>query len=249
MVLVTGSSRGIGRSIAEGFLQEGATVVLNARGAEALDRTCGELRERWGGDRVSALRGDVADEAQMGNVVKSVREQFGHLDVLVCNAGGGRSVPPLEEDASEWERLLRANLLSAAIGIKTAAPLLANRAGAIVVISSIAGIEALGAPATYTAAKAALNAYVKSVSGALALQQTRINAICPGNILFDDSVWQRKMREDPQGTTAMLERDVPMRRFGTPEEVAAAALFLSSPRASFITGACVVVDGGQTRSW
>jgi 3-oxoacyl-[acyl-carrier protein] reductase len=249
IALVTGSSRGIGRGIAEGFLREGATVVLNARGEDALRETAAELSQTWGAERVSSIAGDVADPTQMTAIADEIHRNAGQLDILVCNAGGGRSVPPLQEDLDEWDRVLRSNLLAAANAIKTCAALLADHAGAITVISSIAGVEALGAPATYTTAKAALNAYVKSVTRALAAQGTRINTVCPGNILFEGSVWDRRMADDPESTSAMLNREVAQHRFGTPEEIANAVLFLSSSAAAFVTGANLIVDGGQTRSW
>ena len=249
IVLVTGSSRGIGRGIAEGFLREGAIVVLNARGEDSLKATADELVSAWGDGRVSWAAGDVADEAQMAAVVDRISATHGGLDVLVCNAGGGASQPSLQEDLAGWERVLRSNLLTASSAIRACAPLLTGRGGSIVVISSIAGVEALGAPASYSAAKAALNAYVKSVTHTLAGQGTRVNVVCPGNIMFEGSVWDRRMADDPQGTSAMLEREVAQSRFGTPEEIAAAVLFLSSSAAAFVTGASLVVDGGQTRSW
>ena len=122
-------------------------------------------------------------------------------------------------------------------------PLLAKAKGSIVCISSIAGLEALGAPATYSAAKAALNAYVRSVARPLARAGVRINAVAPGN--FESETWSRK---DPAAVQAMLEREVALKRLGKPREIADFVVFLASPRAAFATGAVFVVDGGQTRA-
>ena len=126
---------------------------------------------------------------------------------------------------------------------------LAFSAGAIVCISSICGQETvLGAPVTYSAAKAALNAYVRGIARPLGKEGVRINAIAPGNILFEGSVWQRKLAEDAQAVDQMLARDVALGRLGTSQDVASLALWLASPAASFCTGGLFVADGGQVRS-
>ncbi len=249
VVLVTGSSRGIGRGIVEGFQREGSTVIVTGREAASLDKTYEELAASWGEEHVYSFQGDLTDEQTMNELVQTVETRFSRLDVLVCNIGSGRSVPPLSEDQTEWDRVLRINLLSASAAVNACVPLMEKTGGAIVLTSSITGLEALGAPATYSAAKAALNSYSKNLSRPLAAKRIRINVVCPGNIMFQGSVWDRRMAEDREGTVAMLDRDVPLSRFGLPEEIADAVVFLASERASFITGACLVVDGGQTRSF
>jgi len=120
--------------------------------------------------------------------------------------------------------------------------------GAIVCISSICGIETLGAPVAYSAAKAGLNAYVSGMARPLAARNIRINAVAPGNILFPGGGWESKLQEDRAAVEAMLKREVAMGRFGKPEEIADAVLFLASCKASFITGTVLVADGGQIRS-
>ena len=118
----------------------------------------------------------------------------------------------------------------------------------ILCISSICGLAALGAPVTYSAAKAALNATVRGLARPLAAEGIRINALAPGNILFEGGTWARKLAEAPEAVAAMLARDVPLQRLGTVEEIADIAAFLASPKASFITGTVVVADGGQLRA-
>jgi len=249
IVLVTGSSRGIGRGIVEGFLREGSTIIVTGREAASLERAHKDLAAIWGDQRIYPFQGDLTDEQTMNDLVQTIEARFSRLDVLVCNIGSGRSVPPLDEDEAEWDRVLGINLLSTSTAIRACVPLMEKTGGAIALTSSIAGLEALGAPATYSAAKAALNSYSKNLSRPLAAKRIRINVVCPGNIMFNDSVWDRRVAEDREGTLAMLDRDVPLSRFGRLEEIADAVVFLASERASFITGACLVVDGGQTRSF
>jgi 3-oxoacyl-[acyl-carrier protein] reductase len=142
------------------------------------------------------------------------------------------------------------NLFAATNMMEAARPLMARGSSdrAIVCISSIAGMAALGAPVTYYAAKAALNATVRGLARPLALEGIRINAVAPGNILSPDGTWARKIAENKQAVDDMLQREVALRRLGTPEEIADVVAFLASPRAAFITGSVMVADGGQLRS-
>lgn len=244
-VLVTGSSRGIGRAIAEAFLAEGAQVAFNGRDADALAHVAAAQTV---GQSV-AIGGDVSNPDQARDVVVRVLRAFGKLDVLVCNVGSGRSVPPGAESHAEWQRVFALNLWSATNMVEAGRQALASSAGAIVCISSICGQEMVpGAPVTYSAAKAALNAYVRGIARPLGREGVRINAIAPGNVLFEGSVWQRKLDEDAQAVGQMLARDVALERLGTPQDVASLALWLASPVASFCTGGLFVADGGQVRN-
>ncbi|UPK13868.1 SDR family oxidoreductase [Bradyrhizobium sp. 155] len=245
VALVTGASRGIGLAIATTLAAEGAKVALAARGADALNAA----REAIGG-RNSIHVADVTDPAAATGLVQDVEKQWGRLDILVCNVGSGASVPPGQETAAEWSRVMDLNLFATTNMIEAARPLMARGSGdrAIVCISSIAGMAALGAPVAYYAAKAALNATVRGLARPLALEGIRINAVAPGNILSPDGTWARKIAENKQAVDDMLQREVALRRLGTPEEIAGVVAFLASPRAAFMTGSVMVADGGQLRS-
>lgn len=242
--LITGSSRGIGRAIAEAFHREGCNVMLNARAEAPLQRAAGTL-----GGRTGFFACDVTDARACAALVAATLDKFATIDVLVCNVGSGASVRPGEESSAEWQRMLAINLASCTNMVEAAqAPLIASR-GAVVCISSICGVETVpGAPVIYSAAKAALNAYVRGLARPLGAASVRINAIAPGNIAFEGSVWADKLAADPAGVEVMLKRDVALGRLGRPDEIADLALFLASPRAAFTTGSVYVADGGQVRS-
>eukprot|EP01037_Dinobryon_pediforme_P015717 gene15717-15870_t len=244
IALVGGASRGIGLGIARSLLKEGCQVILVARDAATLDATVAGL-----GEKAIAMSADLSIADDCARLAEAVRNQFGALDLLVTNVGSGKSVPPAQETVLEWGRMLEINLLTAVRLIEAMRPLMAGRAdNAIVCISSICAREALGAPVAYSAAKAALEAMVVNLSRPLAAEGLRINAIAPGNILFEGGVWDRKLTDDPEGVRQMLDASVPQRRLGSTTDIGDAAAFLLSPRAGFITGTTLVVDGGQTRT-
>ena len=173
---------------------------------------------------------------------------FGKLDILVCNVGNGRSVPPGKETPEEWQRIFELNLWSAINVIQASRKALEETSGVIVCISSICGNEVIPcAPLTYSVAKAALNAYIRGIARPLGQDGIRINAISPGNILFGGSVWEKKIIDDAAAVDQMLVSDVALAKMGTPQDIANLALWLSSPAASFCTGSIYVLDGGQVR--
>jgi NAD(P)-dependent dehydrogenase (short-subunit alcohol dehydrogenase family) len=244
-VLVTGSSRGIGRSIGEAFLKEGASVAFNGRNNADLKSTVTSQNCI----NAIAIAGDVSKQEQANSVVQLTLEAFGKLDILICNVGNGQSVPPGLETENEWKRVFENNLWSSTNMVEASKSALSKTKGVIVLISSICGQEVVnGAPLTYSAAKAALNSYVRGIARPLGANEIRINAIAPGNILFNGSIWQKKIMEDEASVKKMLDRQIALKKFGSPEDIANLTLFISSKLASYITGSIFVVDGGQVHN-
>jgi NAD(P)-dependent dehydrogenase (short-subunit alcohol dehydrogenase family) len=218
-------------------------VALNGRTATDLTAAAASL------PGAIAVSGDVSCPEDARKVVAETIRSFGHLDILVCNVGSGRSVAPGAETPGEWQRVFALNLWSATNSVEAAREALAASRGAIVCVSSICGLEVVaGAPVTYSAAKAALHAYVRGIARPLGKDNVRINAVAPGNIVFDGSTWSRKLAENGEAVQAMLDKDVALGRLGTAREVAGLVAYLASPRAGFATGAIWTLDGGQVRS-
>lgn len=253
-VLVTGSSRGIGRAIAAEFMRESCSVVINGRDSQVVKQTIRDLNDLGSGDALPFVA-DIGEPRAVVALQEWLWKNWDGLDHLVCNIGSGRSVPSFDEDRDEWLRVLNVNLLIAADCARELVCLLetaAKRRGGtstITFISSICGVEALECPVAYASAKAALQMYSKNISRELAPRGIRVNCVTPGNILFSGSNWDAKLRCDRTAVEKMLEQEVPLRRFGKPEEIASVVVFLASERAGFATGANWIVDGGQTRSW
>ncbi len=242
VILITGSSKGLGFGIAEKLNDFGSRVILNARCQNNLQIAVNKLPGSTG------IAADVSDPIEAARLVQKVLEKTGHLDGLVCNVGSGRSVAPGAENYNEWQRVFSQNLWSATNMVECAADALAKRSGSIVCISSICGQEVVfGAPVTYSAAKAALNSYVQGISRPLGARGVRINAVAPGNLIFDGSVWEKKVSEDANRVDKMLNENVALKKLGKPTDVSNLVAYLLSPVANFATGAIFTIDGGQKR--
>jgi 3-oxoacyl-[acyl-carrier protein] reductase len=250
IAVVTGSSRGIGRAIALALAGEGCRVVLSARTAPALDEAVAAARGRLsGGGDAHGILCDVTTPAGVTALFDGARAAFGGVDILVNNVGGSGARDFHDVDEADFAAALDRNLWPAFRCARAALPDLRARGGGVIVnITSIWGREAGGAPA-YNAAKAAEQALAKAMAHDLARDGIRVNSVAPGSIEFSGGGWERRRKADPDGIAAFVARELPFGRFGTPEEVADVVAFLCSPRAQWIHGASIVVDGGQSRAF
>ena len=250
VVLIAGSSRGIGKAIAAAFLREGCRVCITGRSEEPLSKALAEFEAEFGKECAVSFCGDLADSITIEQALRTTHGQWGRLDVVVSNVGSGSGNTGWHLQSEEWDRLFRINFWGSVNLAQSAIPLLAgNHHGMLLFIASIAGVEATPAPLPYSAAKAALINYSKNLAGQVAKLGVRVNCIAPGNVLFPGGTWERHLERDRNKVMQMLDSSVPLARFGTPEEIADLAVFLCSDAATFITGACINADGGQTKSY
>ena len=244
-VLITGSSKGIGYAIANHFLDEGANVLLVARNMENLKSAENKLTKKYGENRVWSRPCDCTKTESLQELHESIKANFGGVDIVISNIGDGRSVPDAIPEDDQWQRLWNINFESALLTSRTFLPMLEDSQGVLLFISSITALEAFGAPVDYSTAKSAMVAFSKNLARKVA-EKVRVNVIAPGNVNFPGGSWDEKIKQDANRVKNIIDTTVPMKRFGTPDEIADAALFLCSCRASFITGSVLVVDGGQT---
>jgi 3-oxoacyl-[acyl-carrier protein] reductase len=244
-VLVTGASRGIGAAIANAFLQEGAKVCIVSRGSEQLYLTEKNLQETFGIERIFAAEYDCAEIGSLKNLRDQLQKRWFGLDIVVANVGDGRSVSDTLPGEDQWNKTWNNNFESALQTARVFLPILQQSKGCLLFVSSIAAMEAFGAPVDYSTAKTAVTALAKNMARKLA-KEVRVNVLAPGNVYFPGGSWHEKIKQDAEHVNKIIESTVPMNRFGSPEEMADAAVFLCSERASFITGSVLVVDGGQT---
>lgn len=238
VAIITGASRGIGRSIAESFAEAGAHVVCVSRGLEALEKTVKAIQDAGGS--ASALTCDVSDLNAFGSLVAETVKTYGKVDILVNNAGVTRDGLIMRMTEEDWETVIKINLKGAFNGIKAVArPMMKQRTGRIINISSVVGLTGNAGQANYSASKAGLIGLSKATAKELASRGITSNCIAPGYIETDMT---DKMDDKVKET---IIKQIPLGRIGSPKDIAITALFLASDEARYITGQTFTVDGGM----
>ncbi|WP_069806251.1 SDR family NAD(P)-dependent oxidoreductase [Thermogemmatispora onikobensis] len=246
VAIVTGASRGVGQAIARALGAEGCRLAIIARGRKALEATAEELRSA--GVEVLTIAADLMIPQNIERIVQDVMAHYGRIDILVHNAGGARGQTIFDTSDEDWHDALALNVLALSHFARLVAPIMSRQGGGrIIAISSIFGRESGGRPA-YNALKAASISLTKSLARQLAPNNILVNSVAPGSLLFPGSSWDRRRQADPESIEAFVKSELPLGRFGTPEEVAAVVVFLASSAASLVSGACIPVDGAQSRS-
>jgi NAD(P)-dependent dehydrogenase (short-subunit alcohol dehydrogenase family) len=242
VAVVTGSSRGIGRAIAEAFAEHGAQVVISSRKGPACEEVANGINARFGAGRAIAVPASISSKNDLGNLVEQANAAFGRIDVLVCNAASNTYYGPMagiQDD--QFRKILDNNIISNHWLVQMVAPqMLERRDGSIIIVSSIGGLRGSPVIGAYNISKAADFQLARNLAVEYGPQNVRVNCIAPGLIKTD---FARALWEDPQ-TLEQVVSTTPLRRIGMPEEVAGTAVFLASPASSFITGQAFVVDGG-----
>ncbi|WP_394239002.1 SDR family NAD(P)-dependent oxidoreductase [Niallia oryzisoli] len=241
-VLITGGSKGIGRSIAAAFLSEGANVSVVGRSRDFLEKAKEEL-----GGSLSLYQADLTKSEEREKLIQTIVEEKGTIDVLINNAGGSNGGKTAETELELFYDAMELNYFSAVHLSKLVIPHMKKlKSGSIINITSIFGRES-GGKVTYNNAKAALISFTKSLADEAISDGIRVNSIAPGSILHETGNWKKRLEADPEGIQKFVQDEIPAGRFGTPEEVANVAVFLASDKASWVVGASINVDGGQSR--
>ena len=249
VALVTGSSRGLGLAAARALAIEGARVVLCGRTADTLTEAARGLAATTGrADDIHTVQADVSRAADVERLVAEAATRFGGVDVLVNNVGLGKGAGLLDTPDDVWQQAVDHTLYPAIRASRLVVPHMRRRGGGVILfIASIWGRES-GGRMTYNAVKAAEISLAKSLAQQLAPDSIRVNSIAPGSILFEGGSWHQRQQADPEGIARFIATDLPFGRFGRADEVGDVVAFLASPRASWISGACITVDGCQSRS-
>jgi NAD(P)-dependent dehydrogenase (short-subunit alcohol dehydrogenase family) len=241
--IITGSSRGIGRAIAEAMAQHGANVVISSRKADACQAAAAEING-LGAGRAIAIPANISAKEDLVALVAGARAAFGKIDVLVCNAASNPYYGPMDGIADEqFEKILRNNIISSHWLVQQVAPeMRARREGAIIIISSVGGLRGTGVIGAYNISKAADFQLARNLALEFGPDNVTVNCIAPGLIRTD---FARALWED-EGNARKVTEHTPLGRIGEPEEIAGAAVFLAAPAGRYVTGQTLIVDGGAT---
>jgi 3-oxoacyl-[acyl-carrier protein] reductase len=241
-VLITGGSKGIGLAIAEQFADEGANVAICARNSAEVAAVVARLAAK--GVKAWGQGFDVGDPAALKQWIDGAAAEFGGVDAIICNV----SALAVGDTAESWEKSFRVDMMHTVNSVAGALPYLEkSKTASIVVVSSVSGFEIDFAAGSYGAIKGALIHYAKGLAGQLVTKGIRVNAVSPGNTYFDGGLWQSIETGTPELYMSTLAANR-SGRFGTPREVAAGVVFISSPVASRISGTNLIIDGALTRA-
>lgn len=245
-VLITGATRGIGLAAAGEFAAEGARVCITGRDGQRVADAVERVKKECSDADIMGFCGNLLEREAMLELHELLMEKWQGIDVLVPNIGSGKPLSDDPLDIGEWNRLLQVNLLGGVELLQIFQDMLKANRGSIVMVSSIVAKEVFGRSYAYAASKEAVLTTTKYLAKDMAAYGVRVNAVLPGNVFFEGGRWEELITLDQQGVQAAIDRTVPMKRFGKPEEIARAVVFLASEAASFITGSFLTVDGGQT---
>ena len=240
VAVITGGNSGIGLATAKDFIAEGATVVISGRSQETLDQAVDEL-----GSSASAVRTDVTNGADLDSLFATVKERHGRIDVLFVNAGGTTMNPIEAMSEDQFDTIMGVNFKGAYFTVQRALPLM-GEGGSIVLNTSVANSMGMPALSAYAAAKAALQTMIRTISAEVVGRGIRVNAVSPGPIATPFTSRTGLPQEQIDGFAEAVIGQVPMKRFGQPEEIAKAVTFLASDDASYVLGVELVVDGGMS---
>ncbi|MBV8472485.1 MAG: SDR family oxidoreductase [Hyphomicrobiales bacterium] len=246
IAVVTGSSRGIGKAIAERLAEHGARVVISSRKADACAAVADAINAERGAGTAIAVAANISAKSDLQRLVDETTRQFGRIDVLVCNAASNPYYGPMAGISDEqFRKVLENNILANHWLIQMAAPgMIERRDGSIIIVSSVAGLKGAETLGAYAISKAADLQLARNLADEWGPHNVRVNCIAPGLVRTD---FARALWENPS-TLGAYTATTPLRRIGEPEEIAGAAVFLASRAGSFVTGQTIVVDGGATMS-
>jgi NAD(P)-dependent dehydrogenase (short-subunit alcohol dehydrogenase family) len=244
VAVVTGSSRGIGRAIAQRLAEHGARVAISSRKQDACEEVAAQINAQHGGDRAFACAASISRKEDLQRLVDATRARWGRIDIVVCNAASNPHYGPMASITDEqFRKVLDNNIVSNHWLIQMALPeMIARRDGSVIIVSSIGGLRGTNVIGAYNISKAADFQLARNLAVEVGPHNVRVNCIAPGLIKTD---FARALWEDPE-RLQQVNTQVPLRRIGEADEIAGAAVFLASPAGSFVTGQAIVVDGGAT---
>jgi NAD(P)-dependent dehydrogenase (short-subunit alcohol dehydrogenase family) len=244
VAIVTGSSRGIGRAIAEAMAEQGAKVVISSRKADVCEEAARAINDRHGEGTAIVVPANISSKEELQNLVDETKRQLGRVDILVCNAASNPYYGPMAGIGDDqFRKILENNVIANHWLIQMVAPeMLERKEGSIIIVSSIGGLTSSAVIGAYNISKAADFQLARNLAAEFGPSGVRVNCIAPGLIRTD---FARALWENPD-TLKAVTRSTPMRRIGEPHEIAGAAVYLASPASTFMTGQTIIVDGGST---